>query len=212
MTHTSNTPNLDTPWLEPRADGKGSSSGINRIWWRWLIDVLEDLDAALPETILTARGQIIRMGATEPEALAAQAANTFLGGDGTDVTVRTAAQALASLGYEVGTWTPTLSSFTGTITTVGAVSGFYLKWGRLVAAWSSLAITTNGTGATLILSDVPFAADTEAIGNGREDNVTGNQLQGQVVGTTVFIRTYNNAYPGGDGRRLAMTYVYRTAS
>lgn len=54
--------------------------------------------AAVLGDMLTARGQIIRRGSSAPEALAAQTANTFLGGDGTDVTTRTAAQVKTSLG------------------------------------------------------------------------------------------------------------------
>ncbi len=56
---------------------------------------------ALGLGLLTTRGQVIRRGATALEALTAQTANTFLGGDGTDVTARTVAQVLTSLGLSV---------------------------------------------------------------------------------------------------------------
>lgn len=64
--------------------------------------------------LLTARGQIIRRGATAPEALAAQTANTFVGGDGTDVTTRTAAQVKTSLGFPTTTPDNGVPRFDGT--------------------------------------------------------------------------------------------------
>lgn len=48
--------------------------------------------------ILATRGDVFRRGATTTEALNAKSANTFLGGDGTDVAVRSAAQVKTSLG------------------------------------------------------------------------------------------------------------------
>lgn len=50
-----------------------------------------------PAAILTTRGDVIRRGASAPERLNAATTNTFLGGDGTDLAVRTAAQVRSSL-------------------------------------------------------------------------------------------------------------------
>jgi hypothetical protein len=61
--------------------------------------------------------------------------------------------------YEEGTWTPVITSTSGTITTVGAVSGTYTKTGRQVTIWASVAITTNGTGAgSIAFSGAPFVS------------------------------------------------------
>lgn len=98
-------------------------------------------NAAIPAATLTARGQLLRRSATAPEAFAANAADTFVGGDGTDVTTRTAAQVRASLAApsQLGaglTWTTVNGSVAGgsatvvggvvTLTTNAAVtSGFF---------------------------------------------------------------------------------------
>jgi hypothetical protein len=186
MAVTDNTPNLDTPWLEPRADGKGNPSGINRIWWRWLIDVLDDLEAGLPETILTARGQIIRMGATEPEALAAQAANTFLGGDGTDVTVRTAAQVLASLGIAVGTYTPALTNVAN-LDASTAYTTQYIRVGAMVYVFGLFSADATAAASTLtdLGMSLPIASNLGFLGElaGTLNETNGN-ANGVIYGDT----------------------------
>jgi hypothetical protein len=53
----------------------------------------------IPASLLTTRGQMIRAGAAGAvQAFAAQVANTFVGGDGTDAVARTAAQVRTSIG------------------------------------------------------------------------------------------------------------------
>lgn len=60
--------------------------------------------ASIPTALLTTRGQIIRRGAAAAEALAAEGVNTFLGGDGTDLSTRTAAQARLSIEAAAQSW------------------------------------------------------------------------------------------------------------
>ena len=76
---------------------------------------------AVPATTLTTRGDLLRRGASAPERFAAVAADTFVGGDGTDVTVRTATQVRTSLrltnAYEVDP----LTSLSGGLATWTAV-------------------------------------------------------------------------------------------
>lgn len=62
--------------------------------WATGTTVLDDLAST--------RGYLLRRGASVWEGLAASAADTFVGGDGTDVGVRTASQVLASLGRTYG--------------------------------------------------------------------------------------------------------------
>ena len=59
-------------------------------------------NAAIPSSLLTTRGQMIRRGAAAPEALAAQTANSFVGGNGTDVVSLSQSEALAALGRTYG--------------------------------------------------------------------------------------------------------------
>ena len=64
------------------------------------------------DDVASTRGYLLRRGASSWAGFAASTADTFIGGDGTDVTLRTAAQAWASL--VVGrTTTPSLTSTSG---------------------------------------------------------------------------------------------------
>lgn len=188
----------------------GAGSGLDA-------DLLDGLSSAafIATSLLTARGQIIRRGASAPEALAAQTADTFLGGDGTDVTTRTAAQVRTSLGFEYGTWTPAFTSGTGSLTSTGSYSGNYWKINRAVWIFGQGTITNNGTGATsIVVSGLPFASDTTSQITGRNDITSGAQLQGGIASgaSTLTLFTYNNTYPGGTGAVLSFAGCYRAAS
>ena len=112
-------------------------------------------------TLLTARGQIIRRGASAPEALAAQTADTFLGGDGTDVTTRTATQVRASLSLVTGTYSPTgtIVANLDSITMYGG-SGYVRVNDIVVVAGAVLADATAAGGtATSLGVSVPVASN-----------------------------------------------------
>lgn len=116
--------------------------------------------------------------------------------------------------YEEGTWTPTLSASSGTITTVGAVSGIYTKIGRLVIATIDATITTNGTAAGTLRASLPFTAANELthFGTGRESAVSFAQLVAFTgfANTNMNILKYDNSYPGADGARIQVTIGYIT--
>lgn len=119
--------------------------------------------------------------------------------------------------YEEGTWTPNVTSFSGTITTVGGVFGTYTKIGRQVTVWTFFSITTNGTGGTLLqVKGLPFAANLTAIpaysGSGAKRNTAealtidfGNDGLGN---PTIFAYTYNAGYPGGNGAQISICVTY----
>jgi len=67
---------------------------------------------AVQSSVLTTRGDLLRRGASAPERFAASTADTFVGGDGTDVGVRTAPQVWVSL-VAGRTTTPSLASTSG---------------------------------------------------------------------------------------------------
>jgi hypothetical protein len=117
--------------------------------------------------------------------------------------------------YEEGTWTPTVTSGSGSITTVGAVSGVYTKIGNVLIAEFTITITTNGTGAgSIIASGLPFAATANAyIGAGRENAATGNLLQLYLPASSnaVTVKNYNDSYPAGSGYTMFGTISYRTS-
>lgn len=116
--------------------------------------------------------------------------------------------------YEEGTWTPTLSCGSGTITTPGTLLGAYTKIGRLVVATLSLAITTNGTCASYVAATVPFssAPTNSFVGSGRDNGVSGKMLSGNLVASTstMTILNYDNSYPAANGSVLVVTISYFT--
>lgn len=101
------------------------------------------------------------------------------------------------------TYTPLVSSSTGTITTVGTVAGSYqVDFNKLFFNHSGT-ITTNGTGAGGLRITLPFTPVTDnSVCAGRENLVTGNMLQGRAASNYMEYFTYNNVYPGGDGRQI----------
>ena len=115
--------------------------------------------------------------------------------------------------YEIGTWTPTVTAGTGTITTVGTVSGSYTKVGRLVVLGYSIVITNNGTGASNIqVSNLPFAAGT--INNGSGQNTSTGTIDSIYIspsfnsGGTFIVTKYDGAYPVASGQTLIGTIAY----
>jgi len=113
------------------------------------------------------------------------------------------------------TYTPTLTSGTGTITTPGSTSGRWTQIGKLVVVKLFGIITTNGTAGTSVIFSLPAAIRPVAsfiphVGAGRDTN--GNQLQ--LVASTsagvgsVMVVLYNNAYPGGDATNFYGVVAY----
>jgi hypothetical protein len=113
--------------------------------------------------------------------------------------------------YEEGTWTPTVTALSGSITTYSA-SGIYTKIGRVVTATALVTITTNGTAATGLVVTLPFAVEGgfNHYGTGREAALSFAQLQIiALAGTSnTNVLTYNNGYPGGSGASVQFTVSY----
>lgn len=109
-----------------------------------------------------------------------------------------------------GTYTPTVTAGTGTITSYTA-AGRWTRTGDTVTVTVEINITTNGTAATSLVVTLPFAnGSAAATGCGRENAVTGSQLQTIVLGsgTTMTLFTYANAYPGANGAAIYATLTY----
>jgi hypothetical protein len=113
--------------------------------------------------------------------------------------------------YEEGTWTPSVTSTSGTITTVGAVSGTYTKVGRQVTVWGSIAITDNGTGAgNIAFSGLPFAVSasrhTGAGWNQSSAAILSAYVNGSSTGGNVW--GYDATYPVATGQTIIFTVSY----
>jgi parallel beta-helix repeat protein len=109
-------------------------------------------------------------------------------------------------------YTPAITPSTGTITTLGAISGRYRRFGKTVAFQIDAVITTNGTGAGYIDATLPLTAKAfNYTSAGRETDITGKMLQGLIFSTAptkVQIRNYDNSYPGGNSHRLVLSGLY----
>lgn len=110
-------------------------------------------------------------------------------------------------------YTPSVSSSTGTITTVGALNCWYKHTGSTVTINFDITITTNGTGATVVNVTIPPTAlpvNVPTAGFGRELNNTGKQLQtwGAAAQSFFQIAFYDNTYPGSSGCRLSGYFSY----
>jgi hypothetical protein len=114
-------------------------------------------------------------------------------------------------------FTPTITSGTGTLTTITGASGSYLlNDGGFINFAISFTLTTNGTGATQLRATLPFAAHAAALArsmSGAELSGTGKTLTCTIApsGTYVAMTFYDGTYPGADGRIFTVSGTYRSA-
>lgn len=108
--------------------------------------------------------------------------------------------------YEEGTWTPTIASSSGTITTYTS-SGNYIKIGRQVTAQAVITISNVGTASgfanigglpfTVLsgITAVPFiVAEYDITGNSFRGYLTSNNTTGQITTLTNGNLTWVNNY------------------
>jgi hypothetical protein len=103
--------------------------------------------------------------------------------------------------YEEGTFTPSLTPASGSITTYSNQLGYYTKVGNRVFCTMRISITNIGTASgDMTLNGLPFAngQSYRVAGYGREDGFLGVQLQWWIHGssTTGIIRQYNDSIVG----------------
>jgi hypothetical protein len=98
--------------------------------------------------------------------------------------------------YEEGTFTPAITASSGTITSFTLGTCNYTKVGRMVTVNFSVTITDAGTGSGALNVPLPFTNGAAiANGTGRENALTGAQLQSRVnaSATDMSIQNYANA-------------------
>lgn len=111
-------------------------------------------------------------------------------------------------------FTPTITSTSGTITTLGTVTGRFKRHNNTLDFEVDLAITTNGTGSGAVRATLPDTITTQAhVAVGRETLAGGKQLSGTLFPATAQcdLRNFDNSYPGSDGSRLVVSGSYRIA-
>ena len=107
-------------------------------------------------------------------------------------------------------WTPYVEASVGSLTSYTS-SGRYCRIGKVIICNFSITITDNGTGNGAISTNLPVALSGNAIGVGRENALTGKELQLYASGTTIVIFDYENAYPAATGTELIGSIVYEAA-
>lgn len=126
------------------------------------------------------------------------------------------AATMNTIGATWESWTPTVTSGSGSFTLLGTRQGKYTRFQKLVIAFYDIAITTNGTAGTYVQSTLPITAaaysTTGVIGVGGEVNVGGGLGYCRMFTTSAFI-IFNAAsgYPGANNARLTGTICYEAA-
>ena len=123
----------------------------------------------------------------------------------------------ASVGNGLKAWvaySPTVTATSGTFTTL-VTNASYCQIGKTVHLAVSIGITTAGTATGGIKVTLPVTAKTGsiAVGSGRENSATGNQLQVYIAGATgtCEIWQYNNATTIASGRTVLVSLTYEVA-
>lgn len=129
------------------------------------------------------------------------------------------AATLNTIGAAWETYTPTVSSGSGTITSFGNRLGKYTRIQKLVIVNYDVTILNNGTGATWvnvskpITSVTPLGGGTGLIGTGMETAVTGVSQTVRENGTNLVLlqQIVGGGYPGGNNYRLTGFFIYEAA-
>lgn len=114
------------------------------------------------------------------------------------------------------TWTPTVTSTAGTITTLGTVVARYFRRDWKVFFDIVIPITTNGTGSGTVRATLPFQSRNLVqswTAPGIETALSGVILRGLIAqnSSNLDIQKYDATYPGGDGVTLTINGWYEVA-
>ena len=113
--------------------------------------------------------------------------------------------------YEEGDWTPVPTASSGTITSYTLGTCNYTKVGRMVTVNFSVTITNAGTASGSLDVPLPFTnGGAIANGSGRENALTGSQLQARVAaaGTNMNIQNYVNATAIATNAQIRASMTY----
>lgn len=125
-----------------------------------------------------------------------------------------AAAALTTLGIGSAwsAFTPTVAASSGTFTAASA-TGRYKQLGKLVFFQMVITITTAGTAAGVLTATLPATAAAAFTFAGRENNVTGSMVQGNVstASSLISITRYDSASIIGDGRAIRISGYFEAA-
>jgi hypothetical protein len=115
--------------------------------------------------------------------------------------------------YEEGTWTPSVTAQTGTLTTTSS-TGSYTKIGKAVTVNFRITITDAGTGTNgLFISNFPFAAATATTlsAAAREDTGVGINITASATSTTTLAFFNGGSTMIGSSRAFSCSTTYFTS-
>jgi hypothetical protein len=109
-------------------------------------------------------------------------------------------------------YTPTITTSTGTITTIGFNVGAYKKIGKTVLFRLDFSITTIGTGAGELRATLPFTSlsGVQYSASGTE-YVNHKGVNALIAASATYIGIYystDGSFPGASGRSFNVTGVY----
>lgn len=101
------------------------------------------------------------------------------------------------------TYTPSLTSGLGALTSTGVGTGRFTQVGKTVFCSINVSITTNGTGSSFLIVGLPATSQGVLVLAGREDQVNGKMLYAvsSAARITAIVQYYDNTYPGVNGGR-----------
>lgn len=109
------------------------------------------------------------------------------------------------------TYTPTLGSGTGSLTSASA-TGRYKSVGKTVFVEMTITITTNGTAGAFVTATLPagMTAVADTFFGGKARAVSGKLVGSavQATGGTLAIGNYDNTYPGANGEIIVISGVF----
>ena len=168
----------------------------------------------LPSTTLTTPIVSTTLGVGGATAAASGAGITF------PATASASSDANTLDDYEEGTWTPTVTPSSGSLTSYTS-SGVYVKVGRFVQVVGVFTLTTPGTASGyLVGGGLPFTAVgpsgayRDALGTGREDGATGVFYQvvvGPSSGAFGMTTTADGPITWTTGYEYIFTMTFQTA-
>ena len=110
--------------------------------------------------------------------------------------------------YDEGTWTPTITAGSGSITSYTS-AGKFTRIGRQVTLTCSITVTDNGTGgAYIVVGNLPFSADASVYAAYGHNNTVGGSVSGATAGSLIYLNKYDGSYPVATGQTLLLTSVY----
>jgi hypothetical protein len=115
--------------------------------------------------------------------------------------------------YEEGTWSPTVTSGTGSFTTVSFLSGVYTKIGNIITCSGKVVITSAGTAGGNIIVTLPSTATGSFSGCAAEVAVTGFSCAILENDASSFLACkYDGTTIIATSRQVSISITYRAAA